>query len=152
MISRSYKKILKFLAKSFNNIPWCVVGTTALALRGIDVNAKDIDILTSKEGARKMQDILKAFVVLAIEHSDNGLFCSYFGKFKIDTIDIEVMGDLKYFADDHWHSLASFLEYLDFILIDDKKIPILFLDDQLRIYQILGRQKDVDTIKTILKH
>jgi predicted nucleotidyltransferase len=62
VISRKFIRVLKIISKKLENqkIKWVLVGSTSLALQGVNIKPKDIDILTDDEGVFKFNEIFKA--------------------------------------------------------------------------------------------
>lgn len=149
MVNEKTKKVLQFLVAELKDVDWVVIGSTALALQGVPIDSEDIDILTDMEGANKINSILLRFVVKPVVYSKSDHFQSYFGKFKINTVDIEVMGNLQYFVRNEWVSFSHILHGNDRIKIDGFEVPVEKLDDLIAGYKVLGRDKDLDKIRKI---
>ncbi len=105
MISNEFKEVLKLLAKKFKSIKWAALGSTNIALYGIDFSPADIDILTDMDGIKKIDEILKKFQVTPFSYGEKGQFRSYIGKFKIKGIEIEVMANFEIKDKDKWISV-----------------------------------------------
>ena len=58
MVNKKTKDVLKKIVKRLKNknISWVVAGGTNLALHGMKVKPKDIDLFTTKEGAFKIYE------------------------------------------------------------------------------------------------
>ena len=103
MLNPTFVEVLKLISENIpSNIKWAVDGSTSLALQGIDVTPRDIDILTDHEGAIRIQESLKRYNVVPISHSSNEKYDSYFGTFKMKSIKVDVMGDLRVFRSGKW--------------------------------------------------
>jgi hypothetical protein len=55
-------------------IKWAIVGSTSLALKGIEIEPKDIDILTTKEGAYKISSLLKEYEAKPVKFGRTRIF------------------------------------------------------------------------------
>ncbi len=108
MLNPTFVEVLKLISENIpSNIKWAVDGSTSLALQGIDVTPRDIDILTDHEGAIGIQESLKKYNVVPISHSSNEKYDSYFGTFKVKGIRVEVMGDLRVLRSGKWGILQN---------------------------------------------
>ena len=108
MLNSTFVEVIKLISENIpSNIKWAVDGSTSLALQGIDVTPHDIDILTDREGAIRIQESLKNYNVVPISHSSNEKYDSYFGTFKVKGIKVEVMGDLRVFRSGKWSTLQN---------------------------------------------
>lgn len=87
------KQILDLIADKLSNYTYAFRGTASLILHGLDMNVSDIDILCDKKCALDFNELFKDYVVDPVAYSENDKFKSYFGKFKIDKIPVEVMGE-----------------------------------------------------------
>lgn len=152
LINHNILEALRIISERLKNkVKWVLVGSLSLALQGVEVNAKDIDVLTDKAGAFKINELLKEFEIKKVEFSETKLFRSYFGKFKIKGILVEVMGDLEEKRGNKWHSLSYRLAAPRIIRVSDMEIPVSSLKDQLESYLKSGRKRDSIKIKRIMK-
>lgn len=150
------KQALKIISDRLKNkeITWCVVGSCALLLHGIDIpEIHDIDIITDKEGAYDICKHLISHEVSSPEEKKSNNFVSVMGILNIHEIKIEVMGDLKYKAaqDITWHTSSKMLHSPEIMQIDDFTTPVATLQDLLDVYQTMGREKDLKKIEAIKK-
>ncbi len=131
---------LKRISKA--EIEWVLVGSTNLALQGIDIQAKDIDIVTTKDGADKIAKIFKKNLTKEMEYSESERFKSYFGKLEIKGIKFEIMAELSYKSEkDDWiqsESLAK-KEYFDFKKF---KVPVNPISLEKAFYLKINREDD----------
>ena len=108
MIPEQFRKTTLFLKERIpSSVRWAIDGSTSLAIHGVDIIPHDIDILTDREGAYRIQDALKDCSVKPISHSSNGRYDSHFGTFNINGTKVEVMGDLKVFRDGRWSDILN---------------------------------------------
>lgn len=153
MIPKNNIKTLKILVKKLSNkkINWAIIGSTNLALQGVDVTANDIDILTNKEGAFLIGKLLKEFTIKPIEYKESERFKSYYGLFEINNIKIEIMGDLQYKIPkgDLW-SKKSRLSKKIIIKYQGLNIPVISLEQGYIAYSKMGRIEKANKIKEVL--
>ena len=72
--------LLKYLALiEEHDINWWLVGSTALAVRGLDVHPGDIDLCTSEVDALKVQNLLIDYVIQPLEDA-TGWAGKWFGR------------------------------------------------------------------------
>jgi hypothetical protein len=107
-------------------------------------------VQTNEVGAKRANKFLKEFVITPVNHSKSSLFKSFFGKFKIANVEIEVMGDFKCFIKNKWISFPNFHHH-ELVDVDGFKIPVPYLEDQFKAYKKLGRDKDLEKIKMLQK-
>ena len=77
--------------------PWALMGSLASVLQGMPgYSPPDIDLVTTMEGAYIMEGAISACgaTVRPVQKSSAGPYTSYFGIFEVNSIKVEVMGDL----------------------------------------------------------
>lgn len=90
------------------HIDYRVVGGTNLALHGLPISVRDIDIETDASGAYRIQEIFKAkladllTVINPVTFSSTDQYQSHFGCFDIHGTRVEVIGDNQRREDDIW--------------------------------------------------
>lgn len=131
------------------DIRWVIVASTSLALQGVDIEPKDIDILTDKEGAFQINILLKEYETKPVSFGRFDPFRSYFGKFEINGIGVEVMGDLETRINDRWVRISHRLNEPKVIKLGDFNIPVSCLQEHLEAYVTIGRENDKIKIEKI---
>lgn len=153
------KNILNALKKFYQivndkNIPWILSGSTSLAIQGVDVAINDdIDILTTAEGSKKIQNLLKEYLIhdLGYSRNPNGKYQSFFQKYKIDSVKVEVMGEFQYRLKNGQWSKPNQDHEIFIKKYQGMSLPLLSLKQELEEYQNLGKDDKVKKIKTVLK-
>jgi len=140
---------LKLIGRKLNDkgIKWMVVGGTSLALQGVDVESHDIDILTDKKGAFRIAELLKEYEVGPVRFKHSELFRSYLGEFEIKGVKVEVMGDLEAKMGGKWVRVKVIPH--ESVEVEGVEIPVSPLREQLKAYEMLGREKDEEKIRKI---
>jgi len=158
MLKPKIIRVLRIIYQKLKNqkIKWVLVGSTSLALQDVKIKPKDIDILTDREGAFKINKLLKEYEIKPVKFGclkigGKELFESYLGKFKIKGVKVEVMGNLKEKLGRKWIYLHKRLKSPKIIKIKGMKIPVSPLEEQLKSYSRLGRKKDAFRVKQIKK-
>jgi hypothetical protein len=153
LINQTIAEVLKRISHILqgHDVEWLVVGTASLAMQGVDVQPRDIDIICTKEDVFKIAKILKEFETKPVEFDRTRLFESHMGVYTIDGIKVEIMGDLREKRRDKWVSLNERLMSPVIIEIDSVPIPVSSLKDQILSYEKLGRPKDSERVRKIRK-
>jgi len=144
MIRKEIADVLKFITKKFQDygIYWVIVGSVSLALQGLDLKPNDIDILTNKKDALKMNKLLEDYVMQPVKWSKNEEFDSYFGKFLINSVKVEIMGDLKIKMGGERISFKNRLRSPRFIKIEGISLPVSPIKEQLEYYERRNKPKN----------
>lgn len=153
----SLEKNLKVVIKLLNMIKdkdytFILSGSTSLALQGVEIEVNDIDIVTDKKGALALDNLLKQYNVSKLKYSETEKYQSYFGKYEIDGVKVEIMGEFKYKLKTGKWSLANHLHKVHYIKYNGVEIPVLHLRQELIEYQnsdkILTIKKIQDKLNT----
>ncbi len=145
---------LKFVAKklSHENIKWILVGSAGLCLQGVDIRPNDLDILTDKDGAYEIGRLFREFEIQPVKYSESEEFASHIGKFNIENISVEVMGDLKIKHNSKWkNDFVRCSKNMFFIDYEGFRIPVSSLKIQVENYKFLGRWTKAKKIEELLK-
>lgn len=153
ILTDEYKELICLIADKLNanHINWSLVGSTNLRLQGISVPPADIDIVTDKEGAEFFEEVFVDYIIDPVIYSvKDKKFRSHFGRFKINNILVEVMGDLEIYDTQHDKWISSINN--NKIITKNINGSLIFassLDHELEIYRALGR---IDKAQLIIKN
>ena len=150
MLEQKTVETLKMIYEKLKGeeVKWVLTGSTNLALQGLKIKPKDIDILTDKEDAFKINKLLKEYETEPVKLRKSNIFQSYFGKFKIKELNVEVMGNLRVKTGGKWTPSRG-LEHRTTINFEGMYLPVLSLNEELKSYEKLGRKKDSIRIRKI---
>lgn len=126
---------------------WAVTGGYNLALRGLKNCTNDIDIITTKNGAYKAQDILKNFIIKNVSYNISSSICSYFGKALFNNYQIEIMGEPKNLIDGDWKLNSEWINSIELVEIYGVNIPLTNIEYELSINKLIGNINRVKEIK-----
>jgi len=151
-LERAYLHALRVLAErtKASRVRWIIIGSASLAVQGVHIRPRDIDILTDMRGAFEFNTLLKDYENTPVRFSRSEIFESYFGIFKIEGVIVEVMGDLKMRYGNLWASLAE-LRVPKFVEIDGLRLPVAELHHQLASYEALNRKTDNKKVAELRK-
>lgn len=127
------------------NADWWVIGSAALALSGIDVEPRDIDVFAASEVIEAARAALN--VPAMPSGSDRFRSQPYFQFFPTGGLEIDFMGGLQVHSAGEWIDLRIESK----LLVSCGKIGLFVpsLDDQVRILTLFGRPKDVERLELI---
>ncbi|MFW9995220.1 MAG: nucleotidyltransferase domain-containing protein [Candidatus Odinarchaeota archaeon] len=130
-------------------VRWILAGSASLAFQGVKITPEDVDIITDKKGALVFNELFKDHALNAVSWSRTEEFESYFGKFQIKGIRVEIMGDLKVKEGSTWRSLSYRLKNPRLVTVGKLTVPVSPLDDQLESYTRSSREKDKKMVTLI---
>jgi hypothetical protein len=124
-----------------------------MALQGVPLEVHDIDIQTDKDGAYGIERLLKEHLVNPVRYLESEHIGSYLGMFKIDSIEVEIMGDIQKRLYDHsWEEPVKVEIYRRWVELDGERIPVLALDYEYQAYLRLGRIEKVEMLRAWLNN
>jgi len=84
-------------ANSLKDVKWVLAGSLAGYINGLDVEPRDIDILTNKTGAGVFFTVLSEDfeVIRKPEWGETELYASYYSKYRKNGVELEIMGDFE---------------------------------------------------------
>jgi hypothetical protein len=93
------KALLGFLERiSGENVDWWLAGSAALAIRGIDLVPRDLDIITNRHGAQQLGRAMSEWLVEPVQES-HGWIARWFGR-AFAHARIEWVGDVEKWVDE----------------------------------------------------
>src|SRR5437867_1996895 len=93
------KALLSFLERtSGENVDWWLAGSAALAIRGIDLVPRDLDIITDGDGAQQLGRAMSDWLVEPVQES-HGWIARWFGR-AFTHARIEWVGDVEEWVDE----------------------------------------------------
>jgi hypothetical protein len=135
---------------SLLNDDFYLIGAAALILSDVKLNhTSDIDILTSDDDAETLKHLWMDRRIEIHDLKNSELFRSNFSRYKFMHVDIEIMGSLEVKKEDAWIPLK--IHDYNIFSVDFMQFKIPTLEEQKRILQWFGRDKDLDKIEFYLR-
>ena len=147
------RETLHFIARLLKDVaqPWAFTGSVGMNLQGVDLEIADIDIQTDQSGSYQIQNCLSEFIVTGVRYLESPNIRSHFGTFRINEIDVEVMGDIEKRRDDGvWIGPPDLRSIVRFADLDGVNVPVLDLEYEKEAYRILGRNDTVRKVNDFL--
>lgn len=139
MIKKEFIEALKLLSQKLKSINWVIIGSTSLALQGIDIKPGDIDILIKEEDIFVVNERLKEYEIKPIRYRSSKIFRSYLGEFKINNTKVEIIANLEQNIKGKWISYDHRLNNTNTIKINNLEIPTSLLNEQIKRYKESGK-------------
>jgi len=118
---------------------WWIIGSSALALRGIDVEPKDIDVFAS---AQVIEAARLALGVSAMPSGSDRFRSSPYFQYRPDGgVEIDFMGGLQVWSKGIWTDLQ--IESTVLVSCGSVTLFVPSLNEQARILHLFGRPKDL---------
>ena len=120
--------------------PWCLIGSAAALLAGADVSVADVDLLVSRDDAECLMALWSDRREHVYEPAGAERFRSHFARFRFPGLPVEVMGGLELNQGDGWKPVQA--GRLTLVGLNGLAVPVPSVDDQIRILESFGREKD----------
>jgi len=113
-------------------IIYTVVGGAVAALHGLPLPVNDLDIETDAPGAYRFQELFVDELTEPVSLRESTAYRSHFGRFIIDGVAVEVMGDLKRREDDRWVPTSAQTQTT--INLDGVAVRVAWLEEEILSY------------------
>ncbi|MBN1247222.1 MAG: methyltransferase domain-containing protein [Anaerolineae bacterium] len=134
-----WRTVLRRVAQALDaaGIDYRVVGSAALALHGVDVAVHDLDLEMSRASADLFQTRFAERTVVPVAWRESDEIRSYFGRFEIDDVAVEVMADFERRRRGRWvPSLSTTRDTRD---VDGVPVTVLTLEEEVLAQLRRGR-------------
>jgi hypothetical protein len=125
-------------------VNWAITASCGLALQGVPVRVRDIDLATDRSGAYRLAQLFAAEVTHPVQLSSVETVRSHYGAFALEGYTFEIIGDSQYrHADGGWDAPLDFTPHKHFVRVDGMSLPVLTLEFEVESYARLGRSEKV---------
>ena len=134
-----WRGVLREIVRQLDSagVIYAVVGGTSLALHGLPLRVKDIDIETDVAGAYRFAELFVDRVVEPVAWKESSLYRSHFGRFNFDGVDVEVMGRLQRREGDAW--VPTEVAHTETIHLEGAPVKASWLEEEALAYIRRGR-------------
>ncbi|MFB6215517.1 MAG: nucleotidyltransferase domain-containing protein [Candidatus Aenigmatarchaeota archaeon] len=150
MLSQRFKDVLRQVSPRFEEmgLRWSVIGSTNMALHGMDVEPSDLDIVTNVEGAREIREEFHGDVEEEMKRvvSDGDSPDYHEMTLEIQDVEVHVIGG---YEDDVY--FGKIVEgRTEGLRSGDLEVPCLTLRAEMDAYRSIGRGNKAERIKEYL--
>jgi hypothetical protein len=133
--------VLRQIALDLNKYvhePMYLIGSAAACLAGAAVTVDDLDLLSSREDAERLERAWQARRIDAYQPGDAPLFRSRFARYAFPAMAVEVMGGLQVHQGGCWSNVLVGIS----VPLPDSLVRLPTIGEQLRLLAMFGRPKD----------
>jgi len=121
---------------------WAITGSLGMALQGLPVSVRDIDLQTDQAGAYAMEAALSEFVVQPVALRESESIRSHFGKLEIEGVEVEIMGDIQHRQPDRgWNAPVELAKQRRWVNALDHMLPVMAISYEAEAYRRMGRME-----------
>ncbi|MCL2221463.1 MAG: hypothetical protein FWC20_04825 [Oscillospiraceae bacterium] len=152
MLDAQHLTALKIISDrlSGKGIVWALTGSTSFNLQGMLLSPADIDIQTSEFGAYAINGYFKDYEIASVSFSSTEKIRSHFGRFEINGVPVEVMGDIQKKYNGEWEDIIDISPLVEHVFCDGMTVPVLSLSYESSAYRKMGRHDRADAIDKFL--
>jgi hypothetical protein len=146
--------VVRVLCERLSALPraWALTGSAGLALRGIDVAVRDVDVRTDREGAHAIARAFAEAVERPVTFASSETIRSHFGSLRIEGVPVEIMGDMQQRLEDGaWEDPGEWQRHVERVEVDGLAVPVLGLAYERDMYARLGRADKVESVRRALE-
>lgn len=148
---RALRALLDRLAGR-EGLVWALTGSTSFALQGMDVPVNDIDIISDRDSALRIGALLDDCCIKPVEASSAKYVRSFYGQFRLEGVDIDLMGDsCRMNLDGSWGEPAFLPPLIGWVTVSSLRLPVLSLIFEEQAYRLLRRDERADAIAAFLR-
>lgn len=146
-LTQPQQEAVKLIAQKLNNAQYAVRGTCSLVLQNINMNVDDIDIVCDEDTALKANELFFEHTVTPVAYKESPKFKSFFGKFDINGVDVEFMGNWQIKdAKGNWSKIYDGSSYNE-VMLDGLPVRVTKIEDELEVFLLMGRFNAYHKIK-----
>jgi len=149
-----YASVVEKITLLLSNVSddWAFVGSMNHYIQGVRLVPNDIDIITTKEGIFKIEEVLRKYSTRKVNYSNKKLIRSFYGEFVVDSIKIELFSEIENRINGKWHEHPEWEGCIIKYLFNGIEIPLLPLEYELLVYKRLGmKQRERKLLNQIMK-
>lgn len=154
MIDPAFTAVLRQIVASLqgSDINWAVTGSLGMALQGVEIEPRDIDLQTDREGAYEIERRFFAQVSRKVSFSTGQRIRSHFGALLINGVRVEIMGAVqKRLEDGTWEDAIDPGSYKRLVHFTGMQIPVLALEYEAQAYQKMGRLQRAELLRQVMQ-
>jgi hypothetical protein len=135
------------------NIKWAITGSMSHKVQGVNVLPRDIDIITTQCGAKKISILLDIYSIKVLKYRESERIRSYFSVFEYKNIEFDVFAEIENKVSDTFKMYHNYWEQnIIKIEINDRDIPFLALEYDMEVYKNLNMGKRVLLINDVISN
>lgn len=135
----AWRTVLRQIAGQLEvaGVQYVVAGGTSLALHGLPVKVKDLDLEMDIAGVYRFTELFAEHVVEPVRWQESEIYRSHFGRFDIAGVQVEVMACLERREGAGWTPTQT--SHVERVVLDGLQIAVSWLEEEALAYIRRGR-------------
>ncbi len=135
-----------------SEVRWVVIGSLNHALQGLEVQPRDIDIMTDEWGAHEIERLLNEYVTRSVGYKEEDGIRSHFGELTIDGVKVELIGDMEVRSEGGGWSTLLEDDDIRYVAVGDVEVPLRSLEQKMRANLRLGRKERAERLRELIEN
>jgi S-adenosylmethionine-dependent methyltransferase len=134
-----WREVLKQIVRRLDaaGVAYTVAGGTSLALHGLPLRVKDLDIEMDAPGAYRFAALCGGHTITPVAWRESAIYRSHFGQFDFDGVQVEIMAALERREGDAW--VATQARNTEVVSVDGVPVNVSWLEEEALAYIRRGR-------------
>lgn len=131
--------VLAGIAQALNaaGVRFIVSGGAAMALHGIPIAVRDVDLITDRAGVYRFQELFSAQATQPVRYLESATYRSHFGRFDFDSVRVEVMAELEWREGERWLPITAATEMQ--VEVEGVFVSVAWAEEEFLAYIRRGR-------------
>jgi hypothetical protein len=135
------------------DLTWAFTGSLNLVFWGFDLEPHDIDLETDRSSAVQIAQLFSNQAVWSLHLRESDRMQSYFARYDIENVQVEVMGDCRYrLPDGKWMAQEALEKRIRNFDWQDLHLHLLDLEDAQESCKLMGNLVKAERIRVWLEN
>lgn len=129
-------------------VSWAITGSLGMALQGLPVSPRDIDLQTDAQGAAAIQALLGEFVRQPVGLRETETMRSVYARLQIADVEVEIIGDIQRREPGAaWEPPTDLQHQRRWVYYDGRMLPVLSIAYEAGAYRRMGRAQKAEMLQ-----
>jgi hypothetical protein len=133
-------------------VQWAVTGSVALALPGVRVACRDLEIVASEAGVHEIEQLFAGHVVEPVGFGTRGRLRGHLGRLRLENVEVDVLGDVQNLLPNGAWTVPPRLDALVvWVRVGEHRCPVVRLAHLHDAYEATGCSEKVALVASALR-
>jgi len=134
-------QVVKKIARKLSSKQYAIRGTASVFLQGFDMGVDDIDVIGNKETVLFCNQAFRNSLIDKVSYKKSEKFKSYFGKFEIGGVPVEVYGDWQIKdAKGKWSEIFdASIDEVNTVSVVGLEVKVTKIETELKMFSLMSR-------------
>jgi len=134
-------QVVKKIAKKLSSQQYAIRGTASAVLQGFDMEVDDIDVIGNKETVLFCNQAFRNNLIDKVSYKKSEKFKSYFGKFEISNVLVEIYGNWQIKNENgKWSDVFdASIDEVDMVNVTGLEVKVTKIETELKMFSLMSR-------------